>query len=400
MVVGYIKQNAILADKLLDIYKNGVPAFKGNPATDIIIPLRVDSIDQVFGTDETLLIYYTNGVTVRIQVHIIGNNQSPTPAPPGLSTNAQTVGTPASVNGYRELFLTWASNILKGVPQPRFDEICGSYWYDQSGPSTTTGSEFLQLTTIIEGAANTTSNPESSYNKMLRYFRKDVGQYYSQMTLSDSVFHGETSQWGAFGGAGTGKFKWIQNGGLEEEITYTIPSELQADLAHDYVPGDWSVASTNVQALSTTVQINGPGAPAALNAMTAVNFQNTGTVGQGPGIEFEFTYANGNTASIFLEYIAYQQGVNGFGQLDPNLNQLTLRKPSNKATPANWEVFAYAGAGFGEVITNLKGPYLESPIIADDLYAAELMRTITQSRNGINPVEVFTSPDGFDISGL
>jgi len=400
MVVGYIKQNAIFADNLLDIYKNGVQAFKGNPATDLIIPLRVDSINQVLATDETLIVYYTNGVTTRIQVHIIGNNQSPTPAPPGLATNAQNVSNPAMPNGYRELFLTWASNILRGIPQPRFDEICRNYWYDQTGPSSNTGSEFLQITTIIDGVGNATSNPESAYNKMLRYFRKDVGQYYNTMTLSDSVFIGQTTQWGAFGGAGTGKFKWIENGGLEQEITYTIPSELQADFSHDYVPGDWSVPNTNVQALSQTVQINGVGAPAALNAMTAVNFQNTGTVGQGPGIEFEFTYANGNTVSIFLEYISYEQGVDGFGNLDPNLNRLTLRKPSSKATPANWEDFAYAGAGFGEVITSLKGPYLESPVVADDLYAAELMKAITKSRNGKNPVEVFTSPDGFDISGL
>ena len=385
MVVGYIKQGAIFSNYLQDYFKQGVDAFKPNPAAEIILPIRVDSIKQLLSNPNALTISYVNGGQVKIITEAIGQDRSKTPVPPGDGTT----------EGFRQLFLTWSSNILRGIPQPRFDQICESYFYNDLS-SFNKGSTFLQMNVIINGF-NTTANPESAYNKMLRYFRKDFSAFYSSVSLTDSVCLGETTQWGSFGGAGTGKFRWIENGGLEQEITYTIPSELQANLSYDYIAGFG--ATTNVQVSSDQVEIDGPLAKIALNAMTAVNFQNTGTVGQGPGIEWTFTYANGNTATIFLEYVSYAEG--GIYNGSPaGVSRLLLKMPNNKSLPANWEDFAYTNSGFGEVITNLTGPYLDSPITGDDLFAAELMRKITSSRNGTNPVETFIAPDGFEIAGL
>lgn len=385
MVVGYIKQNAILSNYLQEYFKKGVSAFTPNPAAEIILPIRVDSIRSVLPQANALTISYVNGGQAKIYTSPIGQDESKTPVPPGDGTT----------EGFRELFLTWSSNILKGIPQPRFDQICESYFFNEQS-SFNKNSTFLQMSLIVNGT-NATANPESAYNKMLRYFRKDFSAFYSSITLADSVFLGETTQWGSFGGAGTGKFRWLENGGVEQEITYTIPSELQADLSYDYIAAFG--AGTNVQAVSDQVEIDGPLAKLALNAMTAVNFQNTGTVGQGPGIEWTFTYDNGNTATIFLEYVSYaENGLYNGGTA--GVPRLLLRKPNNKALPPNWEDFAYTNSGFGEVITNLTGPYLDSPITGDDLFAAELMRKITNTRNGINPVEVFTAPDGFEITGL
>lgn len=385
MVVGYIKQNAIFSNYLQDYFKQGVSAFTPNPASEIILPIRVDSVKRVLATEKALTISYISGVDVKIQTTPIGQDENKTPVPPGD-------GTP---EGFRQLFLTWCSNILRGIPQPRFDQICESYFYNETS-SFNKGSTFLQMSVIIQGT-NVTDNPAFSYKKMLRFYRKAFNGYYSPITLADSVMLGETTQWASFGGAGTGKFKWIENNGSDQEITYTIPSELQANLSYDYIAGFG--ATTNVQALSDSVQIDGPLAKIALNAMTAVNFQNTGIVGQGPGIEWTFTYANGNTATIFLEYVSYAEG--GIYNGSPaGVSRLLLKKPSNKSLPPNWEDFAYTNSGFGEVITNLTGPYLDSPITGDDLFAAQLMNKITSTRNGTNPVETFIAPDGFDITSL
>ena len=387
MVVGYIKQGAIFSNYLQDYFKQGVGAFKPNPAAEIILPIRVDSIRSILPQANALTISYLNGGQVKIYTESIGQDRNKTPVPPGDGTD----------EGFRQLFLTWSSNILRGIPQPRFDQLCESYFYNKLS-SFNKGSTFLQMNVIISGF-NTTSNPESAYTKMLRYFRKDFSAFYSSISLADSVYFGETTQWGSFGGNGTGKFRWLENGGLEQEITYTIPSELQANLNYDYTGIAGFGASTNVQVISDEVEIDGPLAKLALNAMTAVNFQNTGTVGQGPGIEWTFTYANGNTATIFLEYVSYAEG--GIYNGSPaGVSRLLLRMPNNKSLPANWEDFAYTNSGFGEVITNLTGPYLDSPFTGDDFFAAELMKKITSTRNGTNPVEVFTAPDGFEITGL
>lgn len=385
MVVGYIKQNAIFSNYLQDYFKQGVSAFTPNPAAEIILPIRVDSIRQVLATEKTLTISYVSGQTIKLQTTAIGQDENKTPVPPGDGTT----------EGFRQLFLTWCSNILRGIPQPRFDQICESYFFNEQS-SFNRGSTFLQMSVIIQGV-NVTDQPAFSYKKMLRYYRKAFNAYWSPITLADSVMAGETTQWGTFGGNGTGKFKWIENGGSDQELTYTIPSELQADLSYDYIAGFG--ATTNVQALSDEVEIDGPLAKIALNAMTAVNFQNTGIVGQGPGIEWTFTYANGNTATIFLEYVSYAEG--GIYNGSPaGVPRLLLRKPNNKSLPPNWEDFAYTNSGFGEVITNLTGPYLDSPITGDDLFAAELMRKITSTRNGTNPVETFIAPDGFEVTSF
>ena len=165
MVVGYIKQGAIFSNYLQDYFKQGVGAFKPNPAAEIILPIRVDSIRSILPQANALTISYLNGGQVKIYTESIGQDRNKTPVPPGDGTD----------EGFRQLFLTWSSNILRGIPQPRFDQLCESYFYNKLS-SFNKGSTFLQMNVIISGF-NTTSNPESAYTKMLRYFRKDFSAF-------------------------------------------------------------------------------------------------------------------------------------------------------------------------------------------------------------------------------
>lgn len=377
MVVGYFKQYALLVPaRMKPGYTQG-PGF--DPKPEIIVPIRVDAISQVLTASDSVLVVYTDGSNYQVRFIPIGGDQSGVNLPGG------------SQDGMRNLFFDWVSSINKGIPTPRLDEWYANATSDSIGNATM--NTFLQMIgSQTAGSVTSTTNP---YKKYLRLFRKDVGAYYSTLVPVDSVVGGETSQYSLV--STTGKWKWLQEDGKQKEITYSVPSNMNMNLTNTYYPGAWDFIK--IQIITRSVIIDGAAAKDCLDAMTKMNFQNIGTTGQGPGVQWTITYNTGVSSTTKLEYEYYiEDGAIQGGTA--GVPRLALRIPNSEAVPGNWEDFAYLTSGFGSVINGVVGPNFNNVTSGDDIWANSLTSAINNLNDSAENVATFTPPEGFDITNL
>ena len=379
MVVGYLRQYAYLVPKRIAPNYTQGPGF--NPKPEILIPIRVSEISQILPTSSSLFINYKDGSSLQIQFYPIGGDQSGVFLPGG------------DENGMEDLFYDWVASINKGVPTPTLDEFFQNATSDSI--NNVTANTFLQIIAIQ--TAGTASQQTMPSKKFLRLFRKDVGQFYSTVVPVDTVYGGEISQYSLIDPSLQGKWKWLQLDGEEKEITYSVPTNLNMDLNFAYYPGVWDFV--NVQVIIRSVIIDGEAARLCLEAMTKINFQNTGTVGQGPGVDWTFTYNTGVSSTTKLEYEYFLEDGSIQGGT-AGVPRLALRIPQSEAVPGNWEDFAFLNGGFGTAITNIVGPNFEEATSGDDIWANALSSAINNLNDSNESVATFTGPEGFDITNL
>ena len=379
MVVGYLRQYAYLVPgRITPNYTQG-PGF--DPKPEIMIPIRVSSIAQVLPTSDTLVILYEDGSDLSIRFYPIGGDQSGVFLPGG------------SQNAFEDTFWDWVASIKKGVPTPTLDE-----WWQNA--VTDSINNFSSVNTFLQIIANQSSGgatPLMQNEKYLRLFRKSPAGYYSTVIPADTVYGGEISQYSLIDPSLEGKWKWLQRDGEEKELTYSVPANLNMDLAYAYYPGVWDFVS--VQVIIRSVIIDGEAARLALQAMTKINFQNIGTVGQGPGVEWTLTYNTGVSSTVKLEYEYFLED-GGLQGGTSGVPRLALRIPDSEAVPADWEDFAFLTAGFGTAITNIVGPNFDNNTSGDDIIANSLSSAINDLRNSNESIATWTAPDGFDITNL
>tara|TARA_Y100001938_G_C8048268_1_gene410178 strand:- start:45 stop:1187 length:1143 start_codon:yes stop_codon:yes gene_type:complete len=379
MVVGYLRQYAYLIPRRITPNYTQGPGF--NPKPEILIPIRVSEIDQVIPGSSNLLIVYNDGSDLDIRFYPIGGDQSGVELPGGSS------------NGMETLFWDWVASINKGVPTPTLDKFFQNAVSDSI--NNTTANTFLQI--ICNQDAGPAGSTQVQNEKFLRLFRKDVGQFYGEVIPAEAVYGGEISQYSLIDPSLEGKWKWLQLNGEEKEITYSVPANLNMDLNFAYYPGVWDFV--NIQVIIRSVIIDGEAARLCLQAMTKINFQNTGTVGQGPGVEWTLTYNNGvsSTAKLEYEYFLEDGSIQGGTE---NVPRLSLRIPDSEAVPGTWEDFAFLNGGFGTAITNIVGPNFDEAASGDDIWANALTSAINNLNNSNESVATFTGPEGFDITNL
>ncbi len=383
MVVGYIRNYAYLVPKKVAPNYTQGPGF--NPKPEILIPIRVSEIDQVLPGSSNLLIMYNDGSDLDVRFIPIGGDQSGVDLPGGSS------------DGMEALFWDWVASINKGVPTPTLDKFFQNALSDSinnfSGVNT-----FLQIIVNYQaGPANLLSWHVGQNQKFLRLFRKDVNQFYGEVIPVEAVYGGEISQYSLIDPSLEGKWKWLQLNGEEKEITYSVPANLNMDLNFAYYPGVWDFV--NVQVIIRSVIIDGEAARLCLQAMTKINFQNTGNVGQGPGVDWTLTYNTGVSSTTKLEYEYFLEDGSIQGGT-AGVPRLALRIPQSEAVPGNWEDFAFLNGGFGTAITNIVGPNFDQATSGDDIWANALSSAINNLKNSNESVATFTGPEGFDITNL
>lgn len=380
MVVGYLRQYAYLVPKKVSPNYTQGPGF--NPKPEIIIPIRVSEILTIFPLSDGLIIQYRDDSTLTLTFYPIGSDQSGVFLPGG------------SEDGMEELFWGWVASINKGVPTPTLDE-----WFQNavtdSINSLSAVNTFLQIIANHAPGAITTSQITSE--KYLRLFRKSPPGYYSEVIPADTVYNGQITQYSLIDPSLQGTYEFLQESGESKALSYSVPANLNMDLAYVYLPGVWD--DVKIQVITRSVWIDGEAARLCLEAMTKINFQNIGTAGQGPGVEWTFTYAVGPPATTKLEYEYFLEDGSLQGGT-AGVPRLKLRIPSSVSIPPDWESFAYLNDGFGTIITGIVGPNFDNATSGDDIIASSLSSAITNLRNSDENVATWTAPDGFDITNL
>ena len=177
MVVGYLRQYAyLIPGRMIPNYTQG-PGF--NPKPEILIPIRVSEIDQVFPGSNNLLIMYNDGSDLDVRFIPTGGDQSGVDLPGG------------SPDGLENLFWDWVSSINKGIPTPTLDKFFQNAVSDSI--NNITANTFLQIICNLD--AGPAGSTQVQNKKFLRLFRKDVGQFYSQVVPVEAVYGGEISQY-------------------------------------------------------------------------------------------------------------------------------------------------------------------------------------------------------------